>query len=126
MGNVIIIAVLILIIGMAVYSTVHRVRHGSPCCGERDPKEEKVKVTDKNKNHYPYTYVLKVDGMHCSNCARRVENALNAGDGRWAIADVSKKEVTLYSKQEESGSELGTIVAKIGYTMRGLSCLNGQ
>ncbi|MCR5268674.1 MAG: heavy-metal-associated domain-containing protein [Lachnospiraceae bacterium] len=120
MGNTIIIAALVLIIGIAVYSTVRRVRYGSSCCGEHDPKEKKVKVTDRNKSHYPYTYVLQVDGMHCSNCARRVENALNAGDGRWAVADVSKKEVTLYTKQEEDESELGTIIAKAGYTL--LSC----
>lgn len=120
MGNTIIIAALVLIIGIAVYSTVRRVRYGSSCCGEHDPKEKKVKVSDKNKNNYPYTYVLTVDGMHCANCARRVENALNAGNGRWAIADVSKKEVILHTKQEESESELGEIVAKAGYTL--LNC----
>ncbi len=125
MGNTIIIAALVLIIGIAVYSTVRRVRYGSSCCGEHDPKEKKVKVTDRNKNNYPYTYVLKVDGMHCANCARRIENALNAGNGRWAIADVSKKEVILHTKQEENESELGTIVAKAGYTMLGLAAPNG-
>ncbi len=120
MGNVIIIAALVLVIGIAVYSTVHRVRHGSSCCGERDPEEKKVKVTDKNKNNYPYTYILQVDGMHCSNCARKVENALNAGEGHWAVADVSKKEVLLRTKFEENESGLGEIVANAGYTM--LSC----
>ncbi len=120
MGNVIIIMALVLVIGIAVYSTVHRVRYGSSCCGERDPEEKKVKVADRNKNNYPYTYVLKVDGMHCSNCARRVENALNAVNGRWAIADVSKKEVLLRTKSEENESELGSVIAKAGYTMLSL------
>ncbi len=120
MGNAVIIAALVLIVGIALFSTVHRVRYGSSCCGERDPEEKKVKVADKNKKHYPYTYVLQVDGMHCSNCARRVENALNGQEGRWATADVGKKEVTLRTKQEETESELGGIVAAAGYTM--LSC----
>jgi copper chaperone CopZ len=39
--------------------------------------------------------------MHCSNCARRVENALNKTEGRWATVDLADKEVRLYSKKAE-------------------------
>ena len=117
MGNAVVIAVLVLIIAVAVYSTIHRIRYGSSCCGERDPAERKVKVADRNAQNYPYTYTLQVDGMHCANCARRIENALNAFEGRWAVADVGKKEVLLRSKSEASESELGNIVASAGYTM---------
>ncbi len=117
MGNYVIIAVLILVVALAVYSTVRRIRYGSSCCGERDAAPKKVKVKDKNKAHYPYEYLLKVDGMHCSNCARRIENALNSGTERWAVADVGKKEVRLLSKQIEVESELGKLVSSAGYTM---------
>ncbi len=120
MGNAIIIAILVLVIGLAVYSTVHRIRYGSSCCGEREPAQKKVKVEDKNIHNYPHTYTLEVDGMHCSNCARRVENALNALEGRWAVADVGKKKVLLRSKIEEKEIELDRIIAAAGYTM--LSC----
>lgn len=120
MGNYIIILVLVIIIALAVRSTVHRIRFGSSCCGERDAAPKKVRVKDKNKAHYPFEYLLKVDGMHCSNCARRVENALNSGEGRLATADVGKKEVRLLSKQKEKESEIGKIVSAAGYTM--LSC----
>ena len=117
MGNVIITVVLIVIIALAVYSTILRIRYGSSCCGERDPAEKKVKVADTNIHNYPYTYTLQIDGMHCANCARRIENALNRLEGRWATADVGKKEVLLRSKSEESESELGSIIASAGYTM---------
>ncbi len=120
MGNVIITVVLIVIIALAVYSTIRRIRYGSSCCGERDPAEKKIKVADTNIQNYPYTYTLQIDGMHCANCARRIENALNRLEGRWATADVGKKEVLLRSKSEESESELGNIIASAGYTM--LSC----
>ncbi len=120
MGNVIITVVLIVIIALAVYSTIRRIRYGSSCCGERDPAEKKIKVADTNIHNYPYTYTLQIDGMHCANCARRIENALNRLEGRWATADVGKKEVLLRSKSEESESELGSIIASAGYTM--LSC----
>ena len=120
MGNVIVAAVLVAIVALAIYSTVRRIRYGSSCCGEHDAAPKKVKVKDKNKAHYPYVYVLDVDGMHCSNCARRIENAFNTQGARWATADVGKHEVTLLSKYEESADELGRITAAAGYTM--LSC----
>lgn len=117
MGNAFVIAILVLITALAVYSTIHRIRFGSSCCGERDPAEKKIRVADTNIHNYPYTYTLQVDGMHCANCARRVENALNRHEGRWAVADVGKKKVLLRSKSEEAESELGDIIASAGYTM---------
>ena len=117
MGNVIIITALIVIVILAVYSTVRRIRFGSSCCGEKTPADKKVRVKDKNKSNYPYEYVLKVDGMHCSNCARRIENAFNSTDGRWATADIANNEVTLLSKHEESQRNLSDIVSSAGYVM---------
>ncbi len=120
MSDFIVGAVLILIIAAAAYGTFRRIRYGSSCCGERDPAEKKIRVRDKNPKNYPYTYVLSVDGMHCSNCARRIENAFNAMDGRWAIADVGKKEVLLRSKSEETESDLSRVTSEAGYTMLSL------
>ncbi|MCR5774438.1 MAG: heavy-metal-associated domain-containing protein [Lachnospiraceae bacterium] len=121
MGQIIVIAVLILIIVYTVYDTVRRIRGGSSCCGGGEPAEKKIKVGDRNKKNYPYKYILSVEGMHCANCARRVENAFNAGEGRWAIADVGKKEVTLLSKHEETENELREITESSGYTMISVS-----
>ena len=36
MGSSLIIAALVLIILFAIKSVIHRIRHGSACCGERD------------------------------------------------------------------------------------------
>ena len=117
MGNAGVIAILIVIIGAAVYGTVRRIRFGSSCCGTKTPPDKKVRVKDRNKAHYPYRYYLSVDGMHCSHCARRVENAFNRTDGRWAVIDLGKKEVLLRSKHEETQSGLFDIVSSAGYTM---------
>ena len=117
MGNVLTIAALVVIVAFAVYGTVKRIRFGSSCCGQKDPPDKKVKVQDRNKAHYPFRYVLGVDGMHCANCARRIENAFNRTEGRWAKADISKNEVELCSKQEEAEKTLSDIVSQAGYTM---------
>ena len=51
MGDLVIVLILIIVVGGAVYGTVRRIRHGSSCCGEHDPAPKKVKVADQNKNH---------------------------------------------------------------------------
>jgi len=117
MGNTVIIAVLLAVVAFAVYGTVRRIRYGSACCGEHEPGEKKVRVRDKDKSNYPYSYVLKVDGMHCSNCATRVENALNKCGHMWAKADIGRKAVELLSKQEENENELSKLIASAGYTL---------
>ena len=117
MGNAVVGVILIAIVAVAVRSTLHRIRHGSSCCGERDPAESRVRVKDKKKGNYPFEYFLKVDGMHCANCARRIENALNSDGFRWAKADAGKKEVLLLSKREETENELGRVIAQAGYTL---------
>ncbi|MCR5685140.1 MAG: cation transporter [Lachnospiraceae bacterium] len=117
MGSMIVGAILVIIVAIAVYGTVRRIRYGSSCCGEHDPADKRIKVKDKNKANYPFSYSLKVDGMHCSNCALRVENSLNRSGFRWARADVGNKTVSLLSKQEENENELRNIIAQAGYTV---------
>ncbi len=117
MGSVIIYAVLILVIGLAVYGTVRRIRHGSSCCGEHDPAPKKVRVADRNKKNYPYVYELSVDGMHCANCARRVENGFNRQDGMWATADIGRKTVELICKSPADEDTCRKIISAAGYTM---------
>lgn len=117
MENVIIIIALVVLLTGAIYSIIRRIRFGSSCCGEKIPPDKKVRVKDKNRTNYPYKYVLKVDGMHCSNCARRIENAFNSTDGRWARADIANKEVMLLSKHEETQQDLSEVVSSAGYVM---------
>ncbi|MBO6194101.1 MAG: cation transporter [Clostridiales bacterium] len=100
MGNLVIGLILIVVIGGAIWGTVRRIRYGSSCCGEHDPAPKKIRVSDRNKKNYPFVYELSVDGMHCSNCTRRVENALNSRYGFWAVADLASRTVTLRTKSE--------------------------
>lgn len=116
MGTFFVILILLLVAALAVKSIVHRIRHGSACCGERDAPEKKIKVADKNKENYPYTYIMSVDGMHCSNCMRHVENALNKTEGIWATASLEKKSVTIRSKKQLEKTVLEKIVSTSGYT----------
>ncbi len=117
MGTIFITAIILVIVAFAIKSVIHRIRHGSACCGERDAPEKKIQPADKNKSHYSYKYILSVDGMHCSNCTRHVENALNSIDGLWATANLEKKSVTVLSKMELEAADLESEVREAGYTV---------
>lgn len=94
-----IFAIAILAVTLLTILMIRKIRYGSACCGEMTKAEKKVGVRDKNKKHYPFVYVAGIDGMICSNCARRVENALHMQDGILAKADLEKKQVKIYSKK---------------------------
>ena len=117
MGTAIIMCLLAVIIIMALRCVKKRILHGSACCGERDAPPAKIRVHDKNKSHYPYTFVFSVDGMHCSNCVRHVENALNIMNGVWAKADLETKTVKVRSKKELKPEDLSAKINEAGYTV---------
>ena len=68
MTTAILLAVLVLACIYGGYAYVKKLRAGGGCCGPHETAEKKVRVTDRDKSHYPYTALLGVDGMTCSNC----------------------------------------------------------
>ena len=99
MATLIISVLLALACIYGVYSYIRKLRYGGGCCGEHEGAVKKVKVADRDKTHYPYETVLTIDGMTCSNCVRRVENALNQLDGVWAQVDLSSRKAAVRMKQ---------------------------
>lgn len=117
MGTAVICIALAIIVALAVNSVKKRIQYGSSCCGTHDPLPKKIRITDRDASHYPYRYSLTVDGMHCSNCVRHVENALNALDGVWATVKLADKSVLLRAKIPLSERDLSQTIAGAGYTM---------
>ena len=117
MANVILVAVIVLICAHGVYSYIHKLRCGGGCCGARDAAPKRVKAADRNKRHYPHRAVLRIDGMTCENCARRVENALNTLPGTWATADLAAGRATVLLKQPPETETLRQAVRQAGYLL---------
>lgn len=111
MANVMMITVLVAIAVVAVKSFMKKLAHG--CCGDDAPC--RIKVADKNKSNYPYTTMLKIEGMSCQNCVVRVENALNGLPGVWAQVNLANKQAVVRMKQPIEEQELCNLVAKVGY-----------
>lgn len=112
-GNIIVSVIIAAAVILGVRSI--RKRAVSGCCGGGD-EVPKVKVSDPNPSHYPYDVMMRVDGMHCVNCAHRVENALNSLEGVFAAVDLGRKEVTIRMKERIPDAELKAAVRKAGYS----------
>ena len=110
-------ALIVLICMYAGYSYIKKLRKGGDCCGEREAAEKKVKVADRDARHYPYTATLSIEGMMCTNCARKVENAFNRQDGVWRKVDFAGRKAVVRMKQPMDDAKLRRIVREAGYTV---------
>ena len=110
--------VLAVIIALAVALIVKKARKGGGCCGEHEAAEKSSPAGDGNKAHYPYSLEMKIDGMTCANCARRVENALNSLDGVMAKVSKDTDSARIYTKTQPDVRLLCGAVAKAGYMAR--------
>lgn len=120
----VVLVLLTLCVCFGIRSYAKKLRQGGGCCGEREPAEKKVRVADRNRSHYPYHAVLKIDGMVCANCARRVENAINRMDGYWAEADVAGARANVHCKEKPDLGQLKVkeAVRAGGYTVLSAEC----
>lgn len=113
MANVIIILLLVLIGIYAVRSYMKKLASG--CCGAGGDPEKKIKVSDKNPDHYSHCVTIGIDGMTRGHCKLRVENALNEQEGVWAKVNLEAKNALVYMKQAIPEDELRRIISKAGY-----------
>lgn len=113
----IISGIVILLIVVIAWQTFTKVRKGSSCCGEHEEMASKVRVDDKNKSHYPYSYILNIEGMVCSNCVRNVENALNVCDGIWAKVDLATRTAKVLSKERKDKQFFLDVMNQTSYVL---------
>ena len=114
--TVLIAAALLVFAVFVIRSYVKKLNSG--CCGAAGEQVKRRPVRDRDKSHYPYLVLMRVDGMVCGNCAARIENALNGLDGVWAHADVAGQTVTVRMKRFLAEDLLRNTVNCIGgYTV---------
>lgn len=118
-----IIAAVLIIYG--VYYTVQKFRGKakSSCCGTPEVKAVR-KVDDTDESHYPYRYMLTVDGMKCSGCASNVENSLDNMDGVWAKVSLGRREAKVLAKKEYTKEDFDEALSKTSYKIADFKALN--
>lgn len=111
----------ILIVGIFVvcliWMVAGKIRHGSACCGEYRKPDIRIRPDDKNPKHYPYHYLLHIEGMVCGNCARKVENAFHGASGILAKVDLGSRTVRVHAKQPITEEEAVQILSGTSYTI---------
>ncbi len=113
MANAVIIVLLIALAVFSIKSYAKKLSKG--CCGAGGDSVKKIKVKDKNVANYPFCVKIGIEGMTCSHCKLRIENALNGYTGVWAEADLGKKFVLVRMKNKLSDDELKGIITSAGY-----------
>ncbi len=126
MATIIVICAFALI-AFAIYSIVRKMqgKAKSSCCGTPEVRTVK-KVDDTDESHYPYMYVIGIEGMHCSNCARSVENALNSMDGIWAGVELGRNRAVARAKQEMTESDFTEALKDTTYKVTEFSIKGGE
>ena len=107
-------------LALAVFILVRqamRIGRGGGCgCeggGARPVRQRRRRVRHIDAKRYPYALELQVSGMHCENCARRIEDALQSLD---VIAKAElPSTVIVRSKHPVDKEACSKAVRKAGY-----------
>lgn len=117
MGTAIVVIVLAVIVIFSVKSSVRHMRGEGGCCGGSAP-EKKVKPA-KLKMVFA-TKMISIEGMHCENCSRRIENALNSLEFVNAKVSLGKKNAVVKLGMDVEDDLLKETVEKLGYEVTGI------
>ena len=99
--------------------------HSCGCCSACSQKCSKADEASRGAlgrhaaKDYPYSVTMRIGGMSCGNCARNVENALNALPGTLAKVDIAGKSAFILLKNEPDEMLLRKAVVSAGYTVTG-------
>ncbi len=117
MANAIIILILIALMCIAAVRIYRTIKYGGSCCSGGGAMDKKIRVKDRNSSNYPYCYTLKVDGMVCSGCVRKVENAINSDGQLWATVNLERKEVRVLAKKTMTRDDFMNLLKGTSYTL---------
>ena len=99
-----------------IYGIRHMLTSSKEGCCSTGDQLQKIKPEDTNKKHYPYSTSFTVQDMHCANCATKISNALNSQKDTMASINLTKKEVTVLTKQEPNINTITSAIHHAGYS----------
>ena len=111
MGNVIILAILLVMVVLALNSGRKHFKGSGGCCGGGGEERPHKKLEEPAVGQR----VLSVEGMHCESCQARIEKAIDRLDGVVCKTNLHKKTATVTFSQPVSDDTLKEIVEKLGY-----------
>lgn len=121
-GNTIITILILAVIAVVAFITVRNYRKQlkEGCCGAGgdDGPGAKVEPKDTNQDNYKYIADVKIEGMHCENCVRKVENAVNRIDGAWADVDLASNSAKILLKDPKLEKQIKMAIANNDFLVK--------
>ena len=111
-STIVIVVILAVILFFAVKNSIPHFRGEGGCCGGSG-KEKLIKPAKLER--IIATKVIKIEGMRCENCNRRVQNALNQLDGVNAKVYGDRAEAVVKLGRDIEDIELEKAVTGLGY-----------
>lgn len=112
------IAIVLLLLIAAVLGLRYYMRRlSSGCCGGGDALD-RVRPADANPAHYAHHVRVRIEGMRCLHCVRRVENTFNLRPGMMARVKLSAATADVYSVEPLEEGELRSLIARAGYAVQ--------
>lgn len=116
MGTQIVIGVLIVVVFIALSSSVKHFKGEGGCCGgNAAPKARK-----KRLHQVVGTKRIQVEGMHCDNCRKNVENGLNSLEQVNAKVNLKEKTAIVKLGEEIPDDVLVAAIENLGYRVAGI------
>jgi len=118
MGDFLTVIIVAGVILTTIFATKRYINNlGKGCCGSGG---DSIKVKDKNIKNYPYHAYLEVEGMHCGNCAKRIEAAFNNRGGIYSKANHKTGHVDIHLKSDLPNEKIISIIASNGYEVKSI------
>lgn len=115
-GTIIAVIISAAVFGGCVYSFLRRFSGKKSCCGTSLPK-----MKNKKLNAPVGKLTVKIDGMRCESCRRRVTAAINSIGGAAARVSLEKREAVVSFERELDDKELINAVEEAGFEVSEIS-----
>ena len=120
MGDIIIVLIVIVLLGLALKGSIKHFKGDSPCCGGGGGSVV-LNIPDKKlENPVLGKKVLKISGMHCEHCVKAVTEAINKIEGASAKVSLSQNEAVVSYDRELDEELLKRTVKDAGYRVVGI------
>ena len=113
MGDIVIVALLLIIIAIAIVPTIKHFKGQGGCCGggSYKPKKKKLEHVIEKKEFY-------IEGRHCENCSNRVMEKINDIPGVSAEVKLKKNiAIVSYARKVDDAVIIGKI-EEAGYSVK--------
>lgn len=112
MGTAIVVIVLAEVVIFSVKSSIRHMRGEGGCCGGSAPMK---RVKPAKLKNVVETKIIFINGIHCENCCRRIENALNSLEMVNAKVNPDKKNAVVKLGIKMEDDFLKETIRKLGY-----------